>query len=92
MADYDLPEDLIDLRRAFLASEARLVELRQTHPASTVIAASEAELSEEQRVEWAAAFDESRRLAEEIHRHGWWETVENRHSAWMALRNAAVAG
>ncbi|MDP4501092.1 hypothetical protein [Nonomuraea turcica] len=92
MVDYEPPSDLIDLRKAFLASEAMLAELRQTHPAPTAIAAGEAELSDDQRVEWAAALDELRRLAEEIGRHAWWAQVDNRHSAWMALRRAAVDG
>jgi hypothetical protein len=86
---YDLPADLLALKRDFLAAENRLAELRQTHPAPTAVAAGDAELSDEQRVEWAATMDESRRLAEEIHRHAWWSQVDNRHSAWMALQKAA---
>ncbi|MEU6725446.1 hypothetical protein ABZ917_17200 [Nonomuraea wenchangensis] len=88
---YDPPADLLALKEQFLAIEARIAELRQTHPAAVAIVAGEAELSDEQRVEWAAAMDESRRLAEEIHRHGWWAEVDNRHSAWMALQKAAKA-
>jgi hypothetical protein len=89
---YDPPADLLSLKRNFLAAEEHLAELRQTHPAPTAIAAREAELTDEQRVEWAAAWDESRRLAEEISRHAWWAQVDNRHSAWMALQQAAKAG
>ncbi|MEU4576591.1 hypothetical protein [Nonomuraea sp. NPDC023979] len=90
MTAYEPPADLLDLRKAFVATEAQLANLRQAHPSPTAIAAGEAELTDEQRVEWAAALDESRRLAEEIHRHSWWATVDNRHSAWMALQSAAV--
>lgn len=89
MTAYDPPPDLLKLKQDFLAAEQKLAQLRQTHPAPTAIAALEAELSDEQRLEWAAAFDESRRLAEEIHRHGWWGKVDNRHSAWMALQQTA---
>jgi hypothetical protein len=87
---FDLPPDLVQLRRDFLAAEERLRAIGQAQPAPTAVAAGEAEVSDEQRVEWAAAFDETRRLAEEIHRHPWWLQVDQRHDAWMALQKAAL--
>lgn len=89
---YDPPADLLELKRDFLAAEIRLAALRQAQPAATAIVAGEAELTDEQRVEWAAAMDETRRLAEDIHRHPWWAGVDNQHSAWMALQKAAKQG
>ena len=89
MADFDLPPDLIELRRAFLAAEEHLRELGAAQPAPTAIAAGEAELTDEQREEWQAAHDKTRDLAGEIHRHPWWGTVDNRQSAATALDEAA---
>lgn len=88
---YDLPPDLIELRRDFLAAEETLRQLGAAQPAPTAIAAGEAELSDEQREEWDAAQAEAQRLAGEIHRHDWWDGVDNRHDAWMALQQAAVS-
>lgn len=70
---YDLPEPLIALKRDFLAAETRLAELGQDGT----------------REEWQAAYQECQRLAGEIDRHPYWQTVDNRHSAWMALQQAA---
>lgn len=39
--------------------------------------------------EWTAAYQRSQDLALAIHRHKWWKDVGNRHSAWMALQQAA---
>ncbi|MGI5273139.1 hypothetical protein ACQEUU_37685 [Nonomuraea sp. CA-218870] len=72
---YDLPEDLIALKRAFLAAETRLASLSETGS----------------REDWQAAYQECQRLAVEIDRHPYWATVDNRHSAWMALQAAAKA-
>ncbi|MEU6743614.1 hypothetical protein, partial [Streptosporangium sandarakinum] len=36
-----------------------------------------------------AAFARSQKLALKIHRHAWRGEVDNRHSAWMALLQAA---
>lgn len=87
----DLPPDLVQLRRAFLAAEEHLRQLGAAQPAPTAIAAGEAELSDEQREEWQAAHEKTRDLAGEIHRHDWWDTVDNRHDAWMALQQAAIS-
>ena len=91
MADYDLPPDLVQLRRDFLAAEEELRKIGAAQPAPTAVAAGEAELTDEQRAEWQAAFQEVRRLVAEINQNPWWETVDNRHHAWMALNKAAKA-
>jgi hypothetical protein len=83
------PPDLIELRRAFLTAEAHLHEVGASHPAPTAVARGEAELSDGQREEWQATFDDTRRLAGEIHRHDWWGEVDNRAAAATALNEAA---
>ncbi|WP_424533584.1 hypothetical protein ACOZ38_24940 [Sphaerisporangium viridialbum] len=60
-------------------------------PAPTAVVAGKAEIPEEQRQEWHAACVESARLAEEIHRHSWWDGVDDRHSADMQLLKLAKA-
>lgn len=86
---YQPPPDLVKLRQDFLAAEQRLREVGASHPAPTAIARGEASLSDGQRAEWDAAQAEVRRLAVELHRHGWWGEVDNRHDAAMALNEAA---
>jgi hypothetical protein len=39
--------------------------------------------------EWRQCYQRSQDLALAIHRHPWWAKVDNRHSAWMALQQAA---
>ncbi|MFB9709411.1 hypothetical protein ACQP10_19745 [Streptosporangium sandarakinum] len=50
---------------------------------------NEAELPTLAGEKWQTAFARSQKLALEIHRHAWWSEVDNRHSAWMALLQAA---
>jgi predicted phage gp36 major capsid-like protein len=91
MADYDLPPDLLQMRRDFLAAERRLSELGRAMPSEAAVRAQEAEPpTEEQRRAWAAAQDECRRLAVQIQTHPWWATVDSRQAAERALRDAAA--
>lgn len=90
MADtYDFPPDLIAAQRAFWEADARVREVTNKLPSSIAIAAGEAEVSDEQRAE----LDQVRAARLEAlavqNRHPWWEAVDNRHAAWMALREAA---
>lgn len=71
---YDIPDDLLQLRRDFLASETRLAELSKGGDQGA----------------WDEAYRESQRLAVEIDRNPYWATVDNRYKAWMALRDAAA--
>jgi hypothetical protein len=90
MSDYDLPPDLLQMRRDFLDAEQRLSELGKAMPAPTAIAAGEAEVPDEQRQEWWAVQAECRRLAMGIQTHSWWASVDDRHAARKAL-DAAVS-
>lgn len=76
MADYVLPDDLIQMRRDFLAVQERLAAAGREMPSHAAVAAGEAEVTAEQKEAWWAAQDESRRLAVAMHGHPFWETVE----------------
>lgn len=92
MADYEPPADLLELKKAFIAAEERRREVGLAMPAPTAVAAKEADISDAERQAWTNACEESARLAGEIHRHPWWETVDNRYSADMQLLKLAKAG
>jgi predicted phage gp36 major capsid-like protein len=88
MSDFD---DLVELRRAFVAAEERLFAAGRALPPHAAVVAGEAEAaSEEQRQAWRAAQDECRRLAVQIQTHPWWATVDSRQAAERALRDAAA--
>lgn len=72
MADYQIPDDLLQLKKDFNANDASLPQLE-----------GEA---------WKEAYRRVQDLALEIHRHDWWASVDNRHSARMALQKAAQGG
>jgi hypothetical protein len=89
MSDFD---DLVKLRRAFVAAQERLSAAGRALPPHTAVIAGEAEeASEGQRQAWRAAQDECRRLAVQIQTHRWWATVDSRQAAERALREAADA-
>jgi hypothetical protein len=90
MSDYDLPPDLLQMRRDFLTAERRLSELGKAMPSPTAVAAGEAEVPDEQRQEWWTVQAECRRLAVGIQTHPWWASVDNRQKAERALRDAAA--
>lgn len=73
MADYDIPDDLLALQRAYDQADARVQEL----------------VDGDDREALKAARAERLRLVEELHRHPFWSSVDNRHSADMALKKAA---
>jgi len=70
---YELPEDLIALKRDFLAAETRLAGLSE----------------DGSREEWQAAYLDCQRLAVELDGHPYWSGVDNRYKAGMALLSAA---
>lgn len=72
MADYDIPDDLLELQRAYDQADARVQEVLYGD-----------------REALAAARQERLAAVEALHRHPFWETVDNRHSADMALKQAA---
>lgn len=93
MADYELPQDLIDAQKAFYAAEERCQELVDAEPSPVSVAALEAELSDEQRQALAAAREERLQAVEALHRHPFWATVEvgDKMKVQAKLREAARA-
>lgn len=93
MADYELPDDLIEAQRAFYEAEKRCQELVDAEPAPTAIAALEAELSDEQRQALAAAREERLQAVEVLHRHRFWRDVQagDKMKVQAKLREAAKA-
>lgn len=87
MADFD---DLIQLRRDFLAVEARLSAAGREMPSHAAVAAGEADpATEEQREAWLALDAERRRLAVAIQEHPYWREVDDPKAARKALDEAA---
>ncbi|WP_329243118.1 hypothetical protein OG417_45340 [Actinoallomurus sp. NBC_01490] len=86
---FRIPGDLIAAQRAYYMAEARCEQIFSAHPRPTDIAAGRAEITDEQRVELAAARGERLRLVEALNDHPWWATVDNRLRAKQALRTAA---
>ncbi len=89
MAEYQPPAGLLQLKKDLLASEAARREIGEAMPAPTAVAAGEAEIPDELRRRWDDACAESARLAVEINRHPWWDTVDSRHAADVALMELA---
>lgn len=85
---FDIPEDLIALRRAFVAAGECCRELGEQLPTGQdIIDGRTADQALSER--FAQARAEQRRIAVEIHRHRWWATADNRYEADRAVRQAA---
>lgn len=91
MADYDLPDDLLQLKRDFLRLDAETHEQASALPSSVDVVALEAEPDDAGRARLAELRAERLEVVERINRHAWWETVDNRYKASMALLEAARA-
>jgi|GEM_PF-2849627 len=88
----EIPADLLDLQRAFYEADARVQEVADAMPSPVAVLAGEAEVSEGQREELAAARAERLRIVDELYRHPWFTTVDDPHKARMALQKAARSG
>ncbi|WP_101791044.1 hypothetical protein [Nonomuraea indica] len=75
---YDGPDDLLQMRRDFVAAERKLAELGRAEPFN--------------REAWEATYARAQELAVEIQRSPWLAAAENRHKAWTLLRDAAAEG
>lgn len=89
MADYDPPADLLKLKRDYFAADARCQELTDALPSNVDVLEGRAERDEATMADLTSARSDRMELVEQIHRHGWWKEVDNRHSAWMALQKIA---
>ncbi|GII34641.1 hypothetical protein [Planotetraspora mira] len=89
MADYDIPADLLDARRAFDEAQAGVEAALVGLPSPVDIANQEAEISDEQQAEIDEARAAHLELTMLLRGHPWWKTVDNAHEAQMALQKAA---
>jgi hypothetical protein len=89
MADFDVPADLLELKRDFLRLDARCEEISAALPSNVLVLAGQAEPDMEGQAELVEARSDRLRLVEEINAHPWWSGVDDRHAAWMALLRAA---
>lgn len=85
---YDIPADLIELKAGFFATDARCVQLAEALPPAAI---ADDEAVQDVMEELRQARAERLALVQQIHRHAWWATVDNRNSADEALVKAARA-
>ena len=90
VGEFVIPGDLVAARRTFTRALEHCEDIAAHLPLGADIAAGRAELTGDQRERLADARERCRRLAEEMHTHPWWETVEDRHAAREALTYAAT--
>ncbi|MFJ9537670.1 hypothetical protein ACIRPX_10485 [Streptomyces sp. NPDC101225] len=90
VGEFVIPGDLVAARRTFTRALEHCEDVAAHLPRGTDIAAGRAELTGDQRERLADARERCRRLAEEMHTHPWWETVQDRHAAREALTYAAT--
>ena len=85
MADDDVPEDLVQLKRSFWAADRQCADLadRPDSPDAEVQTAMSAEL--------AAARAERLRITTDMYAHPWWATQSNRYQADRKVAAAAKA-
>lgn len=88
---YTVPGDLIALKRAWRDAVELGGRLAEALPSNADVQAGLAVVSQGERDELNAARGDERRLVLEIHRHPWWNTVDNRQLAGRALLAAAFA-
>ncbi|MEU7855280.1 hypothetical protein [Nonomuraea sp. NPDC049141] len=89
MADFD---ELIQMRRDFLAAQERLATAGREIPSQAAVAAGAEPATEEQQEAWLALQGECRRLAVAIQEHKYWREVDDPKAARKALEDAAKAG
>lgn len=89
MPSYDPPQDLIDLQRAFFATDRDCQEAADALPPSMAIAEGTAEPTPEQRKRLDDARNARLQAMDALHAHPWWQGVGNLHLAKMAVRKAA---
>ncbi|MEV0830924.1 MULTISPECIES: hypothetical protein [Streptosporangiaceae] len=89
MADYEFPDDLLAAQRAYYKADEHVQEATDEMPSSVDVLAGEAQVSQEQRDELAAARTARLDALDILNRHPFWAAMDNRHAAWMALQKAA---
>ncbi|MET9339293.1 hypothetical protein [Nonomuraea sp. NPDC003804] len=91
MADLDLPEDVIEARRALDAAHARVEELAAALPSSVDVVEGRAVWDEQAVADLAEARAERLRMLGVLRDLPWWGTVPSKLDAERQLRVAARA-
>ncbi|MBW8802871.1 MAG: hypothetical protein JF587_03260 [Catenulisporales bacterium] len=86
---YLPPQDLVDLRNAFLRAERRCAAISDEAPPPLAIARGIAAIGEELRRRSDEARAERGRVLEQLYRHPWWDSVDNRVIAERELWKVA---
>ncbi|MEV4176908.1 hypothetical protein [Nonomuraea sp. NPDC049709] len=89
MADLEFPADVLAAWRAYATATAEVVRRAELLPRECDIASGKAPLSDEPYAALAQAQARRHEALAELERLPWWETVENRVKAELALRRAA---
>lgn len=85
MADDEVPEDLVKLKRSFWAADKNCADLAD-RPDS-----SDPEVQAAMNAELAAARAERLRITTDLYAHSWWATQSNRYEADQKVTAAAKA-
>lgn len=88
----DIPSDVLELKRAYLAADARCQKLSAALPSSVAVLAGEADIDGEAHAALLEARSDRLEALERLNAHPWWSTVEQRYDAWMRLNRAAQEG
>ncbi|GAA2047418.1 hypothetical protein GCM10009839_60690 [Catenulispora yoronensis] len=86
---YRPPQDLVELRNAFVRVDKQYSDIVRGMPSGLAIARGTAAISPELRARSAAAYDERAAIVQRLYRHWWWSTVDNRRAAEQELRKVA---
>lgn len=89
MADYEIPDDLLQLKKDFLAADLRCQEIADGLPSSVSVLAMEMEPDPDGQADLVEARAERLLALEEMNRHPWWSSVDDRYAAGVALQKAA---
>jgi hypothetical protein len=89
MADYDIPDDLLQLKRDYLAADQRCHEIADGLPSSVSVLAMEMEPDPGGQADLVEARAERLLALEEMNRHSWWSSAGDRYAAGVALMKAA---
>ncbi|MFI6883349.1 hypothetical protein [Streptosporangium canum] len=85
--DHEFPDDLIAAQLAYWEADRRVQEVTDALPSPQEVL--EGAMSDEQQAELVQMRTARLDALDELNRHPFWETVDDRHRAWMALQKAA---
>ena len=83
------PQDLIELRNAFVRADASCIALAAEMPSGLAIVRGTATVDPRLRTRSDRADDVRADIVDRMYGHPWWGTVDNRFAAEQELRKAA---